>query len=440
MRDTDGRLNSVESTLTPDSSRDRLDVDTATVDRGSKARYGSFALATDRAPMRSVRAPAAPVQARKVSCVMSRIRVLVVDDAVVFRKVLSDVLGSDPEIEVVGTAQNGQLGLAKIEQLNPDLVTLDVEMPIMDGLQTLGEIRKRWPRLPVVMFSTLTSRGAESTLDAIALGASDYAAKPNGMGSSSEAIERVRAELLPKVKALVQRARSVAARVSVALPTAPKLPSLLRPPLVRETPQILAIGSSTGGPNALADVLRALPKDFGLPVVITQHMPPVFTRLLAERLSRVTPIPVVEATDGAVLRPGQALIAPGDRHMTFVRRGPTQCVHLDDGPPENFCRPSVDVMLRSCVDVYGGHVLAVVLTGMGQDGLRGSERVRQAGGEIYVQDEETSVVWGMPGSIAAAGLADRVLPLAEIGAAIMRRLSDPRARATDTPRREVTRP
>lgn len=371
---------------------------------------------------------------------MTRVRVLVVDDAVVFRKVLSDVLGADPDIEVVGTAQNGQIGLARIEQLHPDLVTLDVEMPVLDGLETLREIRKRWPRLPVVMFSTLTARGAEATLDAIALGASDYAAKPNGMGSSTEAVERVRAELLPKVKALVQRARALNACVSTAMPTAPKLPTLLRAPLVREAPQILAIGSSTGGPNALADVLRALPKDFTLPVVITQHMPPVFTRLLAERLTRVTALPVVEATDGAALRPGQALIAPGDRHMTIAGRGPARCVRLEDGPPENFCRPSVDVMFRSCVDAFGGHVFAVVLTGMGQDGLRGAEKIRQAGGEIYVQDEETSVVWGMPGSIAAAGLADRVLPLAEIGPAVVRRVTDPRGRGAEPSHREATRP
>lgn len=369
---------------------------------------------------------------------MSRIRVLVIDDAVVFRKVLSDVFGSDPDIEVVGTAQNGQIGLAKIEQLNPDLVTLDVEMPVMDGLATLKEIRKRWARLPVVMFSTLTSRGAESTLDAIALGASDYAAKPNGMGSSSEAMERVRAELLPKVKALVGRVRSTTVRV--ATPIAPRLPSLLGSTRVRDIPHILAIGSSTGGPNALADVLRALPSDFPLPVVITQHMPPVFTRLLAERLTRVTSLPVVEATDGAILTPGRALIAPGDRHLTFAGSGMARCVRLGDGPPENFCRPSVDVMFRACADAFGGHVLGVVLTGMGQDGLRGAERIRQAGGDIFVQDEESSVVWGMPGSIASAGLADRVLPLAEIGGAIVRRVAEARGRTANGPGEPARRP
>lgn len=371
---------------------------------------------------------------------MSRIRVLVVDDAVVFRKVLSDVLGADPEIEVVGTAPNGQIGLAKIEQLRPDLVTLDVEMPIMDGLSTLREIRKQWAKLPVVMFSTLTSRGAESTLDAIALGASDYVAKPNGMGSSTEAVERVRAELVPKVKALVQHVRGAGTREAATPPVAAKLPTLLRTTATREAPQILAIGSSTGGPNALADVLRALPGDFALPIVITQHMPPVFTRLLAERLTRVAPIPVVEATDGAPLRPGQALIAPGDRHLTITGRGAARCVRLDDGPPENFCRPSVDVMLRSCVDAYGGHVFAVVLTGMGQDGMRGAERVRGAGGETWVQDERSSVVWGMPGAIASAGLADRVLPLTEIGPAIVRRVAESRSRGISSSHEEATRP
>lgn len=350
---------------------------------------------------------------------MGKIRVLVVDDAVVVRKLVSDVLNNEPGMEVVGTASNGAIALAKIPQINPDLITLDVEMPQMDGLQTLAAIRKDYPRLPVIMFSTLTSRGASATLDALALGASDYVTKPEGTGSLTVALQRVRDQLVPKIRAFCSH-----------------LLSMVRPPLrqadVRLSPpssigngikkfDVLAIGVSTGGPNALAQLLPTLPKNLPAPVVIVQHMPPVFTRLLAERLAGKCAIGVKEAAEGDVLQPGQALIAPGDFHMTLARDLKGVRVRLNQGPPENSCRPAVDVLFRSAAHVYGAGTLGVVLTGMGQDGLRGSTCIREIGGRVLVQDEATSVVWGMPGYVARAGLAERILPLEQLGPEIARR-------------------
>jgi two-component system chemotaxis response regulator CheB len=334
---------------------------------------------------------------------MEKIRVLVVDDSIVFRKMLSDVLSEDPQLEVVGTAANGRIALAKLTQINPDLVILDVEMPELDGLATLKEIRRTHPKLPVVMFSALTERGATATLEALALGASDYFAKPAAAGGTEVTLAVVRDQLLPKVKALAATRASVSSpapiRASAAASTA------------TEKVEIVAIGCSTGGPNALAEIFAKLPSDLPAPIVIVQHMPPMFTRLLAERLTSQFAIPVAEGTTGAILQPGRAWIAPGDHHMIVARDGPRTRLALHQDPPENSCRPAVDVLFRSVAEAFGANALGVVLTGMGQDGLRGCQSLRSRGAQILAQDEASSVVWGMPGFVARAGLPDRILPL-----------------------------
>ena len=362
---------------------------------------------------------------------MPKIRVLVVDDAVVFRRMLTEELSNDPAIEVVGTAANGRIALAKMTQVNPDLVILDVEMPELDGLATLAELRKVYPRLPVIMFSALTERGAAATLDALALGATDYFTKPANAGGLDGSLEVIREQLIPKIKTLCasRQTPSTSKESSKPAPSGGSRPPLAEPPPQIRRPgaipgavQVLAIGSSTGGPNALAEIFARLPADFSVPIVIVQHMPPMFTRLLAERLSAQFPIPVHEGSSGSLLQPGHAWIAPGDHHMIVVRDGAQARLLLHQDPPENSCRPSVDVLFRSVAKAFGEHSLTVILTGMGQDGLRGCEAIREAGGQILVQDEATSVVWGMPGYVARAGLADRVLPLSLIADEILRKL------------------
>lgn len=344
------------------------------------------------------------------------------DDAVVIRRLVTDCLASDPDIEVVGTASNGQIGLARITQLNPDIVTLDVEMPVMDGLQMLALLRKTHPRLPVIMFSTLTERGASATLDALSRGASDYVTKPANVGSATIAMQRVRDDLIPKVKALCRR-EPVPAVVPRRLPVAPAIPAALPPlrPSAGGRPEVLAIGVSTGGPNALSAMLPDLARNFPAPIVIVQHMPPLFTRLLAERLAAVSGLPAHEGVAGTLLRPGEIWVAPGGLHLEVTRAADGVRLRTHEGPPENSCRPAVDVLFRSVAQVYGPRALAVVLTGMGQDGLHGSACVREAGGQILAQDEASSVVWGMPGAVCHAGLAEKTLPLSQLAAEINRR-------------------
>ena len=347
---------------------------------------------------------------------MRKIRVMVVDDAVVVRRIVTDVLSADPDIEVVGTAANGRLALAKLAQLTPDLVTLDIEMPELDGLETLAQLRKTHPRLPVIMFSTLTDRGATATLDALALGASDYVTKPANVGSVTLAQERVRAELIPKIRALTGR---------VALPPRPGSPPAPRVPAPRSTLPIrvdlLVIGVSTGGPNALAVVVPALPREFPVPIVIVQHMPPVFTRFLAERLSHLSKITVREGEEGGLLEPGVAWVAPGNFHTVLRHDGEQLRLAINQDPPENSCRPAVDPLFRSAAELCGNRTLGLVLTGMGHDGLEGAGDICRSGGRVVVQDEASSVVWGMPGAIATAGLADAVLPLEAIAADLVQR-------------------
>jgi two-component system, chemotaxis family, protein-glutamate methylesterase/glutaminase len=354
---------------------------------------------------------------------VKKIRVLVVDDSVVIRKLVSDGLAQDEMVEICGIAANGRIAMQKIPQCNPDIVTLDIEMPEMDGLQTIKEIRKLYPRLPVIMFSTLTERGATATLEALSLGASDYVTKPANVGSVAVGTKRIQEDLLPKIRSLcgVHPALVPTAMAATPAMTKPATAPAARVP-GRQAIEILAIGCSTGGPNALADVIPELPADLPVPVVIVQHMPPLFTKMLAERLHSKSKIKVFEGQPGMVLQPGTAYLAPGDYHMVLQRKGVQTLLALNQEPPENSCRPAVDVLFRSVAALYGGATLGVILTGMGQDGLRGCELLRDAGAQILAQDEASSVVWGMPGFVAKAGLADRVLPLSLIGQEMARRI------------------
>ncbi|MBT5472130.1 MAG: chemotaxis response regulator protein-glutamate methylesterase [Nitrospina sp.] len=355
---------------------------------------------------------------------MRKIKVLVVDDAVVVRKIVTDTLGSDPELEVIATAANGKIALQKIPLLKPDILTLDIEMPEMDGLETLAEARKLYKDLPIIMFSTLTERGGAKTLEALSLGATDYVTKPANVGSVSVAMQRIRDELIPKIKMFCSKKAGLEAPVAaipkpVAKTSAPviKRPARPRPP--NQKIDILAIGVSTGGPNALAEFFPTLPADLPVPVVVVQHMPPFFTKLLAERLSAKSPLEIREGKAGEKLEPGHAWIAPGDFHMVLENKADGVYLKTNQEPQENSCRPAVDPLFRSVSEIYGPRVLSVIFTGMGQDGMKGCEQVKEKGGYVIVQDEETSVVWGMPGFVARAGLADEILPLNQIGPKIV---------------------
>ena len=338
-----------------------------------------------------------------------RIRVMVVDDSVVIRRLVTQALEPDPMIEVVGTASNGAIGLQRIPQFNPDVITLDIEMPDMNGLEMLRRVRREYPQLRVIMFSTLTERGAAITLEALTLGADDYVAKASNEGSLDRSLARLREEMIPKIK---QFFCMPAAKPSPAAPPARAAAPVLQGLKLR--PKVLLIGVSTGGPTALGEILPSFPASFPLPILLVQHMPPLFTRLLAERLNVTCQLTVEEASQGQAVEVGKILIAPGDFHMK-VASGPGGVrVCLDQTPQQNSCRPAVDALFASAAELYGGAVLAVILTGMGQDGLRGVEILRARGARVLVQDEASSVVWGMPGAVANAGFADRVLPLGEI--------------------------
>jgi len=342
-----------------------------------------------------------------------KIRVLVVDDSVVIRHLVTGALQGEAGIEAVGSASNGVVALQRIQQLKPDAITLDIEMPEMDGLATVREVRKRYPGVRIVMFSTLTRRGASATIDALALGADDYVTKPSNNGSLDVSLEVLRRELVPKLRQFFSVAAGQPAPVS----------PLAQLHATRPRPEVLVIGVSTGGPVALARVIPGLPRDFPAPVLITQHMPPVFTKMLAARLQSASAIRVVEAAEGEILERGKAIVAPGDFHMHVRRRDGAAVIHLDQGPAENSCRPAVDVMFRSVCEVYGGAAAAVILTGMGQDGLKGTEMLRSKGAYVIAQDEATSVVWGMPRAVVQAGLADSVVPLDGVAAQIRKQFN-----------------
>jgi two-component system chemotaxis response regulator CheB len=352
---------------------------------------------------------------------VARIRVLIVDDSVVIRRLVSDVLAADPAIEVVGTAANGRLALSKLGQLAPDLVTMDIEMPEMDGIEAVRQMRAGGSKLPVIMFSTLTERGAIATLEALSAGATDYVTKPANVGSVGASMDQVREQLVPRIKALVPHRGAPATAAAVTLPAPPRKLPVRRG---RSEPfGLLAIGCSTGGPEALGKVLSDLPADFPVPIVIVQHMPRVFTKQFAARLDRKLPFDVVESAGGEMLRRGNVYVAPGEFHLEVVRANGSVMTRLTQAPPENFCRPAVDVLFRSVAEVFGPGVLAAVLTGMGADGRHGAERIVAKGGTVLVQDQASSVVWGMPGAVFLAGAAEEVLPLRDLGPALTRRVT-----------------
>jgi two-component system chemotaxis response regulator CheB len=371
-------------------------------------------------------------------------RVMVCDDSAVIRGLISRDLEADPEIHVVTTVSNGQMAINALSRFPVEVLILDIEMPIMDGLTALPELIKAQPDLQIVMASTLTRRNAEISLRAMAAGAADYLAKPTTTMALNAAAD-FKAELAAKVKALGAARRRAAGlpspgrrtaepqtRSGVAPAAAPRPaarpatvisgsrgPITLRP-APTEIPDIVAIGSSTGGPQALFTVLSALKPGIPQPIVITQHMPATFTTILAEHIERASGIPTVEGSDGMPVQGGHIYVAPGDFHLTIEARGTQRIIRLLKTPPENYCRPSVDPMLRALAKLYGRKVFVVMLTGMGQDGLRGGDSVIAAGGSLIAQDEASSVVWGMPGAVAMAGLCSAVIPLAEIANNIRR--------------------
>ena len=302
-----------------------------------------------------------------------RTRILIVDDSAVMRSLLRAVVCADAGLEVAGTAADGESALSAIETQHPDLVLLDVEMPVMDGLDTLRKMSARGHRIPVIMCSSLTQRGAKVTIEALACGASDYVAKPAGQSSREEAM--------------------------------------------------LVIGVSTGGPAALDILLPNLPANFPLPVLIVQHMPELFTKMLAERLNGRCPLQVREGVEGEPVRAGSIYIAKGNWHLEVqagARLGLPATLHLSQGALENHCRPAVDALFRSAAAVYGSGVLAVVLTGMGTDGMIGARLIREHGGSVLAQDQASSTVWGMPGAVTTAGLAHKVIPLNFMASEILR--------------------
>lgn len=346
------------------------------------------------------------------------IRVLVVDDSAVMRSLLRMTLASCPEVELVGMAADGVAGLEAIKRLKPNLVLLDIEMPSMDGLETLAEIRGRNLPVKVIMCSTLTRRGASITLEALARGAADYVTKPTTHHDVRGGMEALIRELLPKIRALFSAGENGPRTGVIRAPFSASLQTAITPPAA-----VLAIGVSTGGPAALERILPALPAGFPVPVVIVQHMPPLFTALLAERLDGLCKVRVREAVDAEAVVAGVVYLARGDWHMQTVGSSARCSLRLTQASPEHHCRPSVDVLFRSVATTYGAGALGVVLTGMGSDGLEGCRAIHAAGGRILVQDRETSAVWGMPGVVAAAGLADQVLALESIATEVVRSTS-----------------
>lgn len=377
-----------------------------------------------------------------------KVRVMIVDDSVVVRGLLTRWLEEDAEIAVVRACRNGRQAVADVVDAEPDVVVLDIEMPEMDGLEALPLILKARPGVQVVMASTLTRRNAEVSLKAMQLGARDYVPKPEGNAGVTTSAD-FRREIVDKVKALGARARerrrrlgapagpTPDARTNAALATLQRLatPEAAKPSEQKFTlrapsnvpPRLLAIGSSTGGPQALLEVLKPLGPLFArMPVVITQHMPATFTAILAEHIQRATGVPTAEARDGEAITAGRIYVAPGGRHLVFARTGDQLIGQLSDAPPVNFCKPAVDPMFDSLAKHMGPAVLALVLTGMGSDGANGGRSIAAAGGTVLAQDEATSVVWGMPGATANAGVCSAVLPLPQIAPKILQFLSPTR--------------
>lgn len=363
------------------------------------------------------------------------LRVMIVDDSAVIRGMVARWLGAEADIEVVSTAPNGLMAIRLLPRAAPEVIILDVEMPEMDGLTALPEILRIAGNAKVLMSSTLTRAGAEISMKALTLGAADYLTKPSSTRETNT-IEVFRRELVDKVRALGaavrrQRLRTRPEAVPVAVAEArPLRVSPPPPPIVLRSaghvrPQVLAIGSSTGGPQALSTLLGPLAARLDVPIIITQHMPATFTAIMAEHLTKATGVSAAEGRDGDILEGRRIYVAPGGFHMTVERQGSSRVLRLNNGPQENFCRPSVDPMLRSVAVAYGAASLVVILTGMGQDGLNGCRAIVEGGGTVIAQDEATSVVWGMPGAVTGAGLCAAVLPLGEIGAAVERMVRGP---------------
>jgi two-component system chemotaxis response regulator CheB len=359
-------------------------------------------------------------------------RIMVCDDSAVIRGLLIRSLENDPQIQVVASVSDGKMAVSALARHDVEVVVLDIEMPVMDGLTALPQIIASRPGIKVIIASTLTRRNADISLRALAAGAHDYVTKPGATALTTA--DEFKRELLAKVKALGQARRKQSGQPQPAEPgaarsfsagtatatafraaaTGPRRVTLR--PATHEVFDGLAIGSSTGGPQALFTLLGGIGTTINRPIFITQHMPATFTTILAEHITRATGWTAAEGIDGELVRPGRVYVAPGDFHMLVeVQANHEKVIRLNKAPAENFCRPSVDPMLRSLAQVYGRRLLTVILTGMGQDGLRGGEAVIAAGGSVIAQDEATSVVWGMPGAVATAGLCSAVLPLAELG-------------------------
>ena len=368
-----------------------------------------------------------------------KIRVMVVDDSAVIRGLFSTMLESDPDITVVASANNGEMALNLLRRsgenkVEVDVVTLDIQMPVMDGLVALPEILKLSPRAKVIMASTLTSEGASETVRALALGAADYIAKPSST-RDREAMYQFSQDLINKVRALGGLSEHPAGAAGSTAPAPDPMPMpkiataarsqkteeiVLRSSAGMKRPEAIAIGCSTGGPQALMTLFKALKgKRFQVPVFITQHMPPQFTTMLAAQIVEVCGIPSGEGKEGEIAQPGHIYLAPGDYHMVVKRDGSRAMLHLNQNPPENFCRPAVDPMLRSLAEFYGDRLLVLIMTGMGADGMAGSKAVVEQGGHVFAQDKATSVVWGMPGAVATAGLCCKLVPLAEIAGTLI---------------------
>lgn len=345
---------------------------------------------------------------------MRKIRVLVVDDSALMRRVISDMLNENPEIEVIGTARDGYDAIRKIMELKPDVVTLDLEMPRLDGLNTLGYIMSETP-LPVIMLSSYTREGAEATLKALDYGAFDFVPKPSGPISLD--IRKVKEELIKKIKAAY---RADLSRLKFLLPRKEKKVKRVEKPAPTEVGVVVAIGSSTGGPRALQEVIPKLPSDIRASILVVQHMPPGFTKSLAERLDSLSSINVKEAVEGDLLKEGLALIAPGDYHMIVSRSGYEVKIRLNQDPPVWGVRPSVDVMMLSVAEIFRSKTVGVILTGMGRDGARGMKKIKEYGGITIAEDKSTCVVFGMPKAAIDEGAANIVVPVDRIAEEIVK--------------------
>jgi two-component system chemotaxis response regulator CheB len=365
---------------------------------------------------------------------------MVVDDSVVIRGLISRWIDTEPDMTVAGSLRTGLDAVNQIERINPDVAVLDIEMPELDGISALPLLLAKKRNLIIIMASTLTRRNAEISFKALSLGASDYIPKPESTREASAA-ETFRHDLIQKIRHLGAKVR----RPATVAPSPPLAPGLDRQPMARpapapaaaqlmrrafgtQAPRVLLIGSSTGGPQALMTLVAEIgPVIDRFPVLITQHMPPTFTTILAEHLARASHRPAHEGVDGEIIKPGHIYLAPGGCHMRVARRGVDAVIALDDGAPINFCKPAVDPLFTSAIDMWQGGVLAVVLTGMGSDGMRGGKDIVAAGGSVIAQDEATSVVWGMPGAAANAGICAAILPLPQIAPKLVRLFSGDRS-------------